>query len=177
VRRAVAVVVTLGGLAGAPLGCRETPAPRPHQETPAMEDTLRALDRIPDALVMIRYGTEHFANGLITLRIYSDGRAEVEQLSAGAKTIDELRLPPERIAALGRQLAEHGFTARRTSKLPREPGDTELLLELRRGGAVQAASQIWYADRYKDRELDAIMKLVEALIHEVTKGRLGWAGR
>ena len=60
-----------------------------------MEDTLRALDRTPDAVVTLRYGTEHFANGLITLRIHGDGRVEVEQLRAGTRTLDELRLPAE----------------------------------------------------------------------------------
>ena len=38
-------------------------------------------------------------------------------------------------------------------------------------------NQIWYADRYKDRDLDAIIRIADAVIHEVTKGRLGWVGR
>lgn len=170
--RSFPAMIAGAALAGAP-GCASSSAPSDHKETQAMEDPLRAFDRNPDAVVTIRYGTEHFANGVITLRLHGDGKAEVEQLRAGQTTRDELHLPAARIAALGGALADHKLTAPRTTTLPREPGDTELLLRLDRAGAPVFNADLWYGDRYQDRDLDAVIRLADEVIHEVTQGRLG----
>lgn len=143
------------------------------QEPQTMDDPLRALDRHPGAVVTIRYGTEHFGKGLITLRLHGDGRAEVDQLAAGKPAHDELRLTAAQVATLGQRLADHKLTAPRTTTLPRQPGDTELHLAL--DGAGPAFSiQLWYADRYKDPDLDAILQVADEVIHDVTAGRLGY---
>ena len=179
-RTGVVAAAVLSALAGsawlAPLGCSE-PSRRgeTQKETPTMDDLLRALDRHPDVTVVIRQGTEHFDDGLITLAIHGDGNATVEQRRSGREQQFTARLPAARIASLGGTLADHRFTAARTTKLPREPGDTPLLLRVDRGGAPAFQVEIWYADRYQDRDLDAIVRLADALIHEVTGGKLGQA--
>ena len=140
-----------------------------------MTDPLRALDQHPDVAITIQQGTEYFRDGQITLIIRGDGRVRVEQRRSGVVHPFEVQLPPARIAAIGRALAEHRFTAARTTKLPRNPGDTPLVLRLERGTAAAFAADLWYADRYQDADLDAIVRQADALIYEVTGGRLGQA--
>jgi hypothetical protein len=138
---------------------KETPGP--------MDDSLRSLDHQPDLSISLRQGTEHFRDGQITLTVHGDGRAEVEQLRAGTTTRTQARLPAARVTEIGRALADHRFTAPRTTSLPREPGDTPLVLRAERPGAAPLEIQLWYADRYQDRDLDAIIKLADAVIQEV----------
>lgn len=138
-----------------------------------MDDPLRALDRHPTATVTIRSGTEHFGNGEVTLAVRGDGAVSVEQRAAGAVTRYTAQLDGARIVALGRALADHKFTAPRTSTLPRNPGDTPLVLRLSGAGVRAFETTIWYADRFGDRDLDAIMRVADDLLYTASGGKLG----
>lgn len=167
------------GLAGLP-ACAD-PSPRPTDSTAdrrdkdtVMTDPLRALDRHPALTITIRQGTEHFADGVVTLTVRGDGAVTVEQRRGGQAHRHGLQLDAARVAAIGGALADHRLTAPRTTSLPREPGDTRLILRVD-GGATPFEASLWYGDRYQDRDLDAIIRLADGLVHEATGGQLGQA--
>jgi hypothetical protein len=172
----VGLIATLVAGSAAP-GCSE-PAPRHDtQKESSMDDLLHALDRHADVAVTIRQGTEHFDDGQITLVVRGDGSATVEQLASGAAQHYAMKLDAARIATLGNLLAVHRFSAARTTTLPRKPGDTQLVLRVDRGGTQAFQAELWDADRYKDADLDAILHTADALIHEVSGGKLGQAAQ
>ena len=138
-----------------------------------MDDPLRAFDRHPTATVTIQFGTEHFGNGQITLALRGDGAVSVEQRVAGAVNHYSATLDGPRIAEVGRTLSEHRFTQPRTSTLPRNPGDSQLVLRLSRDGVPAFAATIWYADRFTDRDLDAILRVVDDVLYAASGGKLG----
>lgn len=169
---ALASVLTLGA------ACPEPPRPQteprePHKEASAMEDPLRAFDRHPAATATIQFGTEHFGNGQITLVVRGDGAVSVDQRAASGLTQYTAKLDGAHVAAVGRALANHKFTAPRTSTMPRNPGDTQLVLRLSGAGVPAFETTIWYADRFKDQDLDAIMGIVEDLLYTASGGVLG----
>jgi len=169
------IALTASGLAG---GCSERPARQPDliQEPPehaAMDRLLRDFIHHPSASVSIQQGTEHFDDGVITLVVRGDGTATVEQLRAGTKQRFTKSLAADRIAAVGTALAEHHVTRARTSKLPRSPGDTPLVLRVDGDSGAAFRADLWYGDRYTDRDLDAILRLADVLVHEITGGALG----
>lgn len=129
-----------------------------------MTDRLRALSTHPSLEVVIVVGTEHFDNGEFTLRVTGDGTATVVQKRAGKTHEFSRTLDDAAVAAFGATLADNEFTRARTSTLPREPGDTPVVLELRDGDATVFKAEIWEADRYEDRQLAAILRAAEALI-------------
>lgn len=145
------------------------------KEATTMEAELRALDRHPELTVTIRSGTEHFRGGQITVTLRGDGSTTVEQLQAGQRTEYQARLPPARVAQVGTTLADHHFTASRKSKLPREPGDTPLILSLSRGETPIFQANLWHGDRYTVADLDAILVLYGNLMFEASGGKLGEA--
>lgn len=149
-----------------PSACHDPPRPAEPAQEISMDDSLRQLDQHPRLAVSIRQGTEHFRDGVVTVTIRGDGLVVVDRLRAGTPSRVEQRLPPERVRDLGRALAEHRVTAARTSKLPREPGDTPLVLRVD-GGARPFQAEVWYGDRYQDRDLDALIRLADALVTEV----------
>jgi hypothetical protein len=155
--------------------CSEPSKPQtaPRQEASAMDDPLRAFDRHPTATVTIRFGTEHFGNGEITLTVRGDGAVSVDQRAAGTVTHHSAQLDGARIVALGGALADHQFTAPRTSTLPRNPGDTRLVLRLSGSGVRRFETTIWYADRFADRDLDAILRAADDLLYTASGGKLG----
>ncbi len=131
-----------------------------------MDDTLRQLDRHPQLSISIRQGTEHFGDGLVTVTARGDGLVVVDRRRAGTPSRVEAKLPPERIRDLGRALADHRLTAPRRSSLPREPGDSPLVLRVE-GGPRPFQADLWYGDRYQDRDLDAIIRLADGLVQEL----------
>jgi hypothetical protein len=149
------------------------PPTEPRQEASAMDDPLRGFDRRPTDTVTIRFGTEHFGNGEITLAVRGDGAVSVDKRAAGAVTHYSAKLDAARLVALGRLLADHRFTAPRTSTLPRQPGDTPLVLRLSGSGVPAFETTIWYADRFADRDLDAILRAADDLLHTASGGKLG----
>jgi hypothetical protein len=169
-------VVTCAGLLALGLlgACADHPARQPGaiQEPAAMDDVVRHLDRHPAATLTIQQGTEHFDDGQVTLALRGDGTATVEQLRSGKTQRYRAQLAPARVATVGAALAEHHFTRARTTSLPRQPGDTPLVLRLDGAGPAFRAD-LWYADRYQDRDLDQLVQLADALIHEVSGGALG----
>jgi hypothetical protein len=143
------------------------------QETSDVSDELRHLSAHPDLEVVIRTGTQHWKAGEITLTVHGDGAATVIQRQASGETSFEATLTKDEVDSFGRELDERRFTAQRTSKLPRKPGDTPVHLALQHGGRPGFEVQIWEADRHDDPDLDAILVAGRRLIHRVTKGALG----
>ena len=47
------------------------------------------------------------------------------------------------------------------------------MLRVDRANAPTFEVQLWDADRYKDADLDAILRTADALIHEISGGKLG----
>lgn len=174
-----ALVTAVAALAALALACSEPSKSQtaPSKEATAMDDSIRALDRHPTAAITIRYGTEHFGRGQVTLTIRGDGAVAVEQRLAGTLASFAAHLDAPRVAELGKALAEHHFTRPRTSTLPREPGDTPLVLRLSGPDVPAFEATIWYADRYKDRDLDAILRLTDDVLHTATGGKLGQLAR
>ena len=138
-----------------------------------MEDPLRVFDRHPTATVTIQAGTEHFGNGQVTLAMRGDGAVNVDQRVAGAVHHYTAQLDGARVAALGRALADHRFTAPRTSTMPRQPGDSQLVLRLSGDGVPTFEVTIWYADRFADRDLDAILRATDDVLATASGGKLG----
>ncbi len=159
--------------------CSEPSKPQtaPRQEASAMDDPLRAFDRHPTATVTIRFGTEYFGKGEVTLAVRGDRAVSVEQRAAGAVTRYSAQLDGARIVALGRVLGDHRFTAPRTSTLPRNPGDTRLVLRLSGAGVPAFETTIWYGDRFADRDLDAILRAADDVLHTASGGKLGEPAR
>jgi hypothetical protein len=149
---------------------------RDTQRETSMDDWLHTLDHHADVAVVIRQGTEHFDDGLITLVVRGDGNVTVEQLTRGKTQQYTTKLDAARIATLGSTFAAHRFTAARTTTLPREPGDTQVVLRIDQGDTLAFNVQLWDADRYKDADLDAILRTADTLIYEVSGGKLGRTG-
>jgi hypothetical protein len=172
---AAAVVTMIAACTEKPRPAAETPTAEAHEpaKESSMDDALRSLDRRPEITITVQQGTEHWKQGLITLTVHGGGQAIVEQRRAGETTRREATLAPARIAAIGAALAARRFTAARTTTTPREPGDTPLILRVEGAGGAPFEASLWAADRYQDRDLDAILKLADGVIHEVTGGALG----
>jgi len=143
------------------------------QEQSDVSKELRQVTAHPDLQTVIRTGTEHWRAGEITLTVHGDGAATVTQRQAQGVTSFEATLKKDEVDAFGRELGERRFTTRRTSKMPREPGDTPVRLALQRGGKVAFEIQIWDADRDGDADLDAILIAGQRLVHRISKGALG----
>jgi hypothetical protein len=139
----------------------------------ATDDALRTLDQHPGVAISIRQGTEHFRNGLVTLIVRGDGAVAVDQLRSGQTAHYEKQLSPDRIRDIGGQLAEHHLSAPRTTSLPRQPDDTPLVLRVEGAEPAPFQADLWYGDRYKDSDLDAIIRLADALVNEVSAGAVG----
>jgi hypothetical protein len=154
--------------------CHDTTRrPTDSSKETSMDDPLRTLDQHPGIAISIRQGTEHFRNGLVTLIIHGNGTVGVDQLRAGKAAHYEKQLPPDRIRDLGRQLAEHRVSAPRKTSLPRQPGDTPLVLRVEGAGPAPFQADVWYGDRYKDSDLDAIIRLADTLVNEVGGAAIG----
>lgn len=143
------------------------------QEQSDVSEELRQVSAHPDLEIVIRTGTEHWRAGEITLTVHGNGSAAVTQRQAQGVKSFEATLKTDEVDAFGRELGAHRFTARRASKMPREPGDTPVRLALQRGGTVVFEIQVWDADREGDPDLDAILIAGQRMIHHVSKGALG----
>ena len=129
-----------------------------------MSDRLQALSTHPALEVVITVGTEHFDNGQFTLRVRGDGRAATVQKRAGETRDFSQTLAAAEVDEFGKALAANDFTRKRTSTTPREPGDTPVKLRLMQGDTTQFEVDIWYADRYTDKQLAALLDAAEARI-------------
>lgn len=140
-----------------------------------MSDPVRALADDAAATLTIQQGTEHFDDGRITLTIDGAGAVRVEQQRAGATQRYQGQLDRAALTALAEALASHHFTQARRTSLPREPGDTPVALRFARPGSAPFVAELWNADRYRDRDLDAILRLADAQLHRASGGALGTA--
>jgi hypothetical protein len=174
---AAVLVVAGGGAVGAGAACGGGGASSARQErTNVSNDANHQLLQVsahPSLEILIRIGTQHWQAGELTLVVHGSGSVEVTQRQAAATTSFGGVLPKADLDALGRELGAHRFTAARTSVLPREPGDTPVVLTLRHDGEVTFEAQIWNADRDVDADLDAILRAAERLIYRVSAGKLG----
>lgn len=127
----------------------------------------------PALEIIIRTGTQHWQDGELTLTVRGNGAVDVTQRQAAKTASFAGTLPTAELDAFGRALHTHRFTAPRTSELPREPGDTPVMLALHHDGKVTFAARIWSADRDTDADLDAILRAAERLTHRVSAGKLG----
>jgi hypothetical protein len=143
------------------------------QEHSDVSDQLRQVSAHPDLEITIRTGTEHWRDGEITLVVRGNGAAAVTHRRAGAVASFDATLDKAEVDTFGRDLAAHRFTAARTSKLPREPGDTPVRLALHSGGKAVFEVEVWDADRDSDADLGAILTTVQRVVHRVSKGALG----
>ena len=143
------------------------------QEPRDVSDELRQLTSHPDLEVVIRTGLQHWRAGEITLAVRGNGAATVTQRLATGDTSFTATLDKDEVDALGRDLDAHRFTAARTSKLPRKPGDTPVRFVLQRGDHRAFEAQIWNADRFDDADLDAILSAGQRLVWRVSNGAIG----
>jgi len=174
-RWGVLVPIALGLAGGCP-----GPAARPPdsiQERPDLDRLLRDLVHHPTATVTIQQGTEHVRDGVVTLIVRGDGNATVEQLRSGVTHRFTKALAADRLAAVGGALADHHLTRARTSTLPRPSIDSPVVLRLDPERGAPFRADLWSTDRGQDRDLDAILELADALVHEVTAGALGRPAR
>jgi hypothetical protein len=162
-RALVAYYGTWAGLL-AMISCTAASRSASQDEGVSMNDRLRAFSTHPSLEVVIVLGTEHFDNGQFTVRVKGKGSAEVVQRRAGDTRQFTRTLDAAALDAFGRTLADNEFTLARTSTMPREPGDTPVLLQLLDGGTSQFEVELWEADRYEDKRLAAILQAAEALI-------------
>jgi len=138
----------------------------------AAAQLIRDLDKHRDVTLSVTTGTEHFGKGLVKLSVRGDGSVTVLNRNAGTKKSFTYKLTTEELAALGRELAEAGFTTVRSPGPPREPGDTPVVLEVTQGGKEHYRAELWDADRYNNPGLDKIIKRNDALVTKITKGEL-----
>lgn len=134
---------------------------------------LQQLSAHPALEILIRTGTQHWASGEISLAVHGSGAVQVTQRQATTTASFEGVLSKGELDSLGRTLHEHRFTSARTSSPSREPGDTPVMLTLRRDGKVVFEANLWEADRDLDPDLDAILRVAARLIHRVSAGKLG----
>ena len=136
-------------------------------------EQLRQVSAHPALEILIRTGTQHWAQGQIELVVHGDGRVAVTQRQATGTASFAGQLTRGELDAFGQALYAHRFTAARSSAPTREPGDTPVLLQLGGGGEVRFAAQSWDADRDADPDLHAILRAAEQLVHRVSAGKLG----
>ena len=166
------------GLAGAlAVGCpgkeRAPGADRsPTTESSPADELLRSLSRHADAVVSVTGGTEHFGKGLVTLSVHGTGRIQIINRRSGKTTTYEGKLTTAQVEQLGRTFSDAGFTTLESPGPPRAPGDTPVVLEVRRGDRQVFRRELWHGDRYQQPGLDTILKRSDAIVTETTNGEL-----
>ena len=133
-----------------------------------MEELLRDLTAHPELEVRITVGTEYFATGQFTLAMAGSGKARVNQKMSGQVKDTEKDFSTDATAAFGKLMADNRLAAARTSTLPREPGDTQVKIEIARNNAPVFEVVIWNADRFDDPQLQVILKETERLLQDIT---------
>jgi hypothetical protein len=135
-------------------------------------EVLADLTAHPDATVAIVTGEMGFGAGETTLLAHGDGRLELVNRTER----DERRLEgprdPERVARLGRELAQLGLTELRATEGLRVPGDSPVVVRVELGGQVLHEADLWYADRHSDPGLDGVIRLYDGIVHEISGGKL-----
>src|SRR4051794_10022448 len=128
--------------------------------------------RDPSSVVEVTAGREHFRTGEVTLVVEGTGALRVRQLRSGAERDWQGQLPAERLAALSTELAQLDLASLASSGDDRDPDDDPVRLVLRSGGDPPHEARLWYADRFADPRLDALLRRWQALTEEVTDGAL-----
>jgi hypothetical protein len=140
------------------------------------DEVLEELAAHPDAAVTIGAGTEHWERGATTLTVHGDGRTEVHNRAHGEERELEGRLDPTRVAELGRELVRLGLTSLRPHPGDRLPGDVPVWVAVERAGETLHEAKLWHGDRYRDPELDSMLRSYQRLVEELTDGELPFGG-
>lgn len=168
-------------LAGA---CASSPARQEagEERIPVQEKKSSAaelLEQLPshdDVAVSVRIGIEHWDTGEITLTLHGSGEATVLQRVAGKENRFTGQVDDERLGRIGADLARQGFTSIRAREGDRMPDDVPVIFEIERNGERLHHAELWHGDRYQDKALDSILDQVDALISELTNGKLPFGG-
>ncbi len=139
-----------------------------------VDDLLESLADHPDVTVVIGAGIEHSGSGRTTLFARGDGHVEIVNRAHGSERTFEASIVPDRIALLGRELADLGLTSLAPRQGNRLPGDVPVRVEVRRDGRTLHEADLWHGDRYEDPALDGVLKCYEPLVSEITGGELPW---
>jgi hypothetical protein len=126
----------------------------------------------PSSAVEVTAGREHFRTGEVTLVVEGTGALRVRQLRSGAERDWHGHLPAERLSALAAELDRLDLATLASSGDDRDADDDPVRLVLRSGGDPPHEARLWYADRFADARLDALLRRWQALTEEVTDGAL-----
>jgi hypothetical protein len=123
----------------------------------------------PELTVEVTTGIEGWHTGRIELAVDGDGGVEVRNVRSGAERRFGGRLEPADVDALGDELTGLDLPGRVGET---EPDETPVIVALRQRGEVVGTAEAWNARRYEDARLDRALRRCEAIVSEVTGGRL-----
>ena len=137
-----------------------------------MQQLVRQLKDHHDVTISITTGTVHFGTGLVKLSVRGDGSLTIHNRTADKQREFSGTLTATEVEALGKDLAEAGFTTLTSPGAPREPGDTPVVLVITQGGVKKYHAELWYGDRYKIPGVDTIIKRFDAIVMKITNNEL-----
>lgn len=123
----------------------------------------------PDLEVEVTTGTEHWRVGEIALVVGGDGSVDVLNRRAGREQRFSGQIDRDAVDALGSDLAGLELPGRGG---PSEPDETAVKVAVRRDGEVLSAGEAWNGRRYDDGRLDGLLRRCDAIVADVTGGRL-----
>jgi hypothetical protein len=132
-------------------------------------DVPQPLADHPDLTVEVTTGTEHWRVGEIALVVGGDGSVDVLNRRAGREQRFSGQLERDAVDALGGDLAGLELPGRGG---PSEPDEAAVKVAVRRDGAVLSAGEAWDGRRYEDGRLDGLLRRCDAIVADVSGGRL-----
>lgn len=123
----------------------------------------------PDLTVEVTTGTEHWRVGEIALAVGGDGSVDVLNRRAGKEQRFSGRVDRAVVDALGGDLAGLELPGRGGSS---GPDETAVKVAVRRDGDVLSAGEAWSGGRHEDGRLDGLLRRVDAIVADVSGGRL-----
>ncbi len=123
----------------------------------------------PELTVEITTGNEGWHTGRIVLAVGGDGSVEVRNRRSGEERSFSGRLERPEVDALGGELSGLDLPGRVDET---EPDETPVFVALRQSGELVGSAEAWNARRYEDPRLDGVLRRSEAIVSDVTGGRL-----
>jgi hypothetical protein len=123
----------------------------------------------PELTVEVTTGIEGWRTGQIVLAVGGGGGVAVRNRRSGEESDFDGRLDRAEVDALGADLDGLELRGRGGGT---EPDDSPVIVTLRRDGEVVASAEAWNSHRYDDSRLQAALRRVEAIVSDVTGGRL-----
>lgn len=140
-------------------------------KTPKTEDQklLEQFGKDPRVYVNIAVGSEYHAKGMTRLSIPDTGRIRVTRRSVGDKNTYDLATPwkEKQIKALGKELVALGYCQLTAQTGARPSDDLVINIELKHGKEIVCQAQLWWSDRTKDANLNALLTRYDAIVAEV----------